>query len=63
MADITKTVEVKTPVKEIVYSGEFRILNKHAAPIKWDGKVYSPKDADEVAELEYHVKVGHIRKI
>lgn len=62
MTEIKKEeVKVSVPSK-VVYEGEFRILNSKASPIKWDGKTYSPKDAEEIAELEYHVKLGRITK-
>jgi hypothetical protein len=48
--------------KTAVYRGEYRILNTNASPIEKVEGVYKPKNADEVACLEYQVKMGRISK-
>lgn len=47
---------------EVIYTGEFRILNSKAVPIARQGLRYLPKDADEVACLEYQVSQQRINK-
>ena len=49
-------------VEEAIYEGAYRILNTYATPIERDGDVYKPKDENEVACLEYQVKMGRVTK-
>lgn len=63
MMSLKDTLTKKTDsIPEIVYEGDFRILNKNATPIEKVGNLYKPKDASEIECLEYQVTQSRISK-
>ncbi len=65
MADLKATLAARkeeVSPKDPIYSGDFRILNKYAVAIEKVGVIYKPKNAEEIAELEYQVAQGRVLK-
>lgn len=61
---MAEPIKIVAQVEKIVavYTGNFRILNKYASPIRKVGDIYEPKDEGEIAELEYQVSQGRVTK-
>lgn len=54
--------DAKKEKKEVVYRGEFRLVNDFAVPIKREGGRYYPQNTSDINCLEYQVLQGRVTK-